>query len=81
MSELFKRSLLVLRTQIDNGGSSLHNHDRTARLLAQVMAGQSPQLANGISSLDPETDNGFEPDPVVDSSMFAVFAMDMLGPV
>ena len=67
------------------------DHERTAHLLAQVMAtpapapGQTPKnisplSAGGLSDLDPALDDWFEPDPVIDSSMYAMFAMDMLSP-
>jgi glucoamylase len=71
------------------------DHDRTAELMADVMAGRTPQPAGGgLDAMIPRNGHSvgvpapegprqadpveFELDPVIDSSMYAIFAMGLL---
>jgi glucoamylase len=53
--------------------------DRTAELLAQVMAGRTPEPADSPDGIDVgQHDVLHDPDNVLDSSMYAIWAMGML---
>ncbi len=58
------------------------DHDRTARLMADVIAGRTPQpdAPNDPANSPAPDPLDYEYDPIIDSSMFAIFAMGMLDP-
>ncbi len=53
------------------------DHDRTARLMAEVMAGRAPKPDQAEGAVD-SGEHPIERDTVIDSSMYAIFAMGLL---
>jgi len=53
------------------------DHDRTARLMAEVMAGRAPKPDQAEGAVD-SGEHPIERDTVIDSSMHAIFAMGLL---
>ncbi|GAB4195524.1 MAG: glycoside hydrolase family 15 protein [Phycisphaeraceae bacterium] len=51
--------------------------DRTAQMIAQVMAGRTPESEDGFPA---DQSVAYEPDPVLDSSLYAIWAMGLLDP-
>ncbi|MCC7145408.1 MAG: glycoside hydrolase family 15 protein [Phycisphaeraceae bacterium] len=65
------------------------DHDRTARLMAQVLEGRQPQnrtsendfpRRGGNGQADPAAHLEWELDPAIDSSLYAIFAFGLLDP-
>jgi len=65
------------------------DHDRTARFMADVLAGRTPQAQTSAKPKDTEPANHdtiasdtpdiqFEHDPIIDSSLYAIFAFGLL---
>ncbi|MCE9590792.1 MAG: glycoside hydrolase family 15 protein [Planctomycetes bacterium] len=65
------------------------DHDRTARLMADVIAGRTPRPDHAVAphngngngrhaETPPHADFAFERDSVIDSSMYAIFSMGLL---
>ena len=56
------------------------DHNRTARQMAEVLAGQAPPIDSDADACDRGVpDDAFELDTVIDSSLYAVFALGMLS--
>jgi GH15 family glucan-1,4-alpha-glucosidase len=54
------------------------DHDRTARLMAEVIAGRAPRQEPAEGAVD-RGERSFERDTVIDSSMYAIFGMGLLN--
>lgn len=57
------------------------DHDRTARLMADVIAGRTPRPDHAVAHNNGNgkpTEIAFERDAIIDSSMYAIFAMGLL---